>query len=53
MTVSDPLEHSGLLVTACVDVDSFWLGSLVAGGTLSSSYRHGVAVWRAVLCSVV
>ena len=53
MTVSDPLERSGLDVTVHVDVDSFWLAPWDAGGTLSSNYRPRVAVWRAVLCSVV
>ena len=53
MTVSDPLEHSGLAVTVHVVVDSLRLAPWDAGGTLSSSYRPGVAVWRAVLCSVV
>ena len=52
MTVSDPLEHSGLDVTVHLDVNSFWVAPWDAGGTLSSNYRPGVAVWRAVLCSV-
>ena len=52
MTVSDPLEHSGLNITIHVDVDFFWLAPWDAGGTLSSDYRPGMAVWRAVLCSV-
>ena len=52
MTVSDPLDHLGLNVTVHVDVDSFWLAPWDAGGTLSSDYRPGLAVWRAVLCSV-
>ena len=53
MTVSDPLEHSGLVVTVHVDVDYLWLAPWDAGVTVSSSYRPGVAVCRAVLCSVV
>ena len=52
MTVSDPLEHSGLNVTVHVDVDSFWLAPLDAGGTLINNYQPKIAVWRAVLCSV-
>ena len=52
-TVSDPLEHSSLVVTVHVDVDSLWLAPWDAGGTLGGSYRPGVTVWRAVLCSVV
>ena len=53
MTVSGPFEHSGLSVTVHVDIYSLWMAPLDAGGTLSSSYRPGMAIWRAVLCSVV
>ena len=53
MTVSSPLEHSDCIVAVHVDIDSLWMEPWDAGGTLSSSYRSGVAVWRAVLCSVV
>ena len=50
-TVSGLLEHSGLCVH--MDIYSLWMAPWDAGGTLSSSYRPGVAVWRAVLYSVV
>ena len=50
MTVSDPLEHSGLGVTVHVDMDSLWMAPWDAGGTLRSSYRPGMAIWRDVLC---
>ena len=53
MTVSDPLEHSGLGVTVLVDMDSLRMASWDAGGTLRRTYRHGMAVWRDVLCCVV
>ena len=53
MTVSDLLEHSGLGVPVHVDIDSLWMAPWDAGGTLSSGYRPGMAIWRAVLCSVV
>ena len=52
MTVSDPLEHSGLGVTVHVDMDSLWMAPWDAGGTLRSSYRSGMAIWRDVLCCV-
>ena len=51
MTVSDPLEHLGLGVH--VDIDSLWMTPWDAGGTLRSSYRPGMAIWRDVLCCVV
>ena len=50
MTVSDPLEHSGLGVTVHVDMDSLRMAPWDAGGTLRSTYRHGMAIWRNVLC---
>ena len=53
MTVSDPLEHLGLGVTVHVDKDSLWMVPWDAGGTLRSSYRPGMAIWRDVLCCVV
>ena len=53
MTVSEPLEHSGLGVTVHVDIDSLWMAPWDAGGTLSCSYRPGMAIWRVMLCSVV
>ena len=53
MTVSDPLEHSGLGVTVHVDMDSLRMAPWDAGGTLRRTYRHGMAIWRDVLCGVV
>ena len=53
MTVSDPLEHSGLGVNIHVDIDSLWMAPWDAGGTLRSGYRSGMAIWRDVLCCVV
>ena len=50
MTVSDPLEHSGLSMTVHVDMDSLWMAPWDVGGTFRSSYRPGMAIWRAVLC---
>ena len=50
MTVSDPLEHSGLGVTVHVDMDSLWMAPWDAGGTFRSSYRSGMAIWRDMLC---
>ena len=50
MTVSDPLEHSGLGVTVHVKIDSLWMAPRDAGGTLTSGYRHGMAIWGDVLC---
>ena len=50
MTVSDPLEHLGLGVTVHVDMNSLWMAPWDAGGTLKSSYRPGIAIWRDVLC---
>ena len=42
MTVSDPLEHSGLNVTVHVDVDPFWQAPWDAGGTLNSFRLWGL-----------
>ena len=53
MSVSDPLEHSGLGVTVHVDMDSLWMAPWDAGGILRSGYRPGMAIWRDVLCCVV
>ena len=53
MTVSDPLEHSGLSVMVYVDMDSLRMAPWDAGGTLRSSYRPGMAIWRDMLCCVV
>ena len=53
MAVSDPLEHSGLGVTVHEDMDSLRMAPWDAGGTLRRTYRHGMAVWRDVLCCVV
>ena len=53
MTVSDPLEHSGLGVTVHVYMDSLWMAPWDAGRTLKNNYRHGMAIWRDVLCCVV
>ena len=44
MTVSDPLEDSGLGVTVLVDMDSLRMAPWDAGGTLRRTYRHGMAV---------
>ena len=50
--MSDPLEHSGLGVTVHVDMDS--MAPWDAGGTLRTSYRPGMAIWRDVLyCSLI
>ena len=53
MTESDPLEHSGLSVTVHVDMDSLRSAPWDAGGTLRSTNRHRMAIWRDVLCGVV
>ena len=53
MTMADPLEHSGLVVTVHMDMDSLWMAPWDAGGTLRSGYRHGMAIWKDVLCCVV
>ena len=49
MTVSDPLEHSGLGVTDDVDLDSLWMAPWDACRTLGAGSRHGMAIWRDVL----
>ena len=43
----------GHIVTDHIDLDSPWMAPWDAGGTLGGSCRPGMAVWRAVLCSVV
>ena len=53
LSVWEPLEHSDRVVTDHVDLDSLWMAPWDAGGTLGGSCRPGVAIWRAVLCSVV
>ena len=53
MTESDPLDHSGLSVTVHVDMNSLRMAPWDAGGTLRSTYRHRMDIWRDVLCCVV
>ena len=52
MTVSDPLEHSGLGKTDDVDLDSIWMAPWDACRTLITGSRPGMAIWRDVLCCV-
>ena len=51
--MSDPLEHSGLGVTVHVDMDYPRMAPWDAGVMLRRTYRHGMAIWRDVLCGVV
>ena len=52
MTVSDPLERSGLGVTVHVDMDSLKMAPWNAGGMLGDSCRPSVATRRTVFRSV-
>ena len=53
VTESDPLDHSGLGVTVHVDMDSLMMAPWDAGGTLRSTYRHRMDIWRDALCCVI
>ena len=53
MTELDPLEHSGLSVTVHVDMDSRRRAPWDAGGTLRSTNRHRMAIWKDVVRGVV
>ena len=52
ITVSDPLEHSGLGETDDVDLDSLWMAPWDACGMLGAGSRPGIAIWRDVLCCI-